>query len=112
MIHVTAWLLIGASALASCTGGPENVYTLYRNSLIETTMRVHWGTFDATDSDATYNMNNCMLAARLLNANLDANAAKAEMQRDASIGFWCEPERYKEKGSVPHSFPAAFPTDV
>lgn len=74
-------------------------------------MRVHWGTFDAAESGG-YNLNNCLMAARVLNANVDANAAKEQKKRDAAAGFWCEPGRYNEKGSVPYSFPAAFPTDV
>jgi hypothetical protein len=39
-------------------------------------MRVHWATFDTNDK-GSYNMNNCLMAARLLNANVTARA-KAE----------------------------------
>ena len=75
-------------------------------------MRVHWATFDAAESDRSYNLNNCQMAARLLNANVEA-FAKQNMESDPpKVGFWCEPGEYKEEGRVPFSFDAAFPTDV
>jgi hypothetical protein len=75
-------------------------------------MRVHWATFDAQESDRSYNLNNCQMAARLLNANVDAATEAEGQERDPSVGFWCEPGRYSEEGRVPASFQAEFPTNT
>jgi hypothetical protein len=102
--------------LSSCSlGGPERraaPFTLYRNSVLDRSLRVHWATFDARESDASYNANNCMMAARLLNANVKALGREEANGPPAAVGFWCEPGRYSEKGRVPPGFDAAFPTDV
>lgn len=74
-------------------------------------MRVHWATFDAGDKGG-YNMNNCLMAARLLNANVTASAKAEGKERDPMTGFWCEAGRFKEDGSVPMNFPEAFPTEM
>ncbi|WP_159832256.1 hypothetical protein [Novosphingobium sp. TCA1] len=108
--------IIGATAamLTACgpaKGGSSNPVTLYRNSPFGT-VRVHWATFDADESDPAYNLNNCMMAARLLNANTAAFAQSEGKRPDNSVGFWCESGRYKEKGNIPPTFDAAFPTDV
>jgi hypothetical protein len=103
-----------AVLLAGCDQGRQAAepFTLYRNSYVDYTMRVHWGTFDATESDRNYNRNNCEMAARLLNANMDALARAEGKSRDRSAGFWCEPGSYSKEGAVPTSFSAAFPTDA
>jgi hypothetical protein len=107
-------LLLGSALLAaSCSDKPRaGTYTLYRNSNFEPSLRVHWATFDADESGPTYNMNNCQMAARLLNANLDAATEQAGQARPKNFGFWCEPGEYVEKGDVPLGFPAEYPTDV
>ena len=88
-------------------------FTLYRNSPTDQSLRVHWGTFDARDSDPNYNQNNCMMAARLLNANANASEfIRGGKETTSHVGFWCEPGRYSKKGPVPSRFEAAFPTDV
>jgi hypothetical protein len=87
------------------------VFTLYRNSPLDVSLRVHWATFDVKDTDPTYNQNNCMMAARLLNANVTATAEAKGKLRYRGVGFWCEPGTYKEKGGFPASFPESFPTD-
>jgi hypothetical protein len=74
-------------------------------------MRVHWATFDANDK-GSYNMNNCLMAARLLNANVTASAKAEGKERDALTGFWCEAGPFKEEGPTQTSFPEAFPTDT
>jgi len=75
-------------------------------------MRIHFATFDAKDGDRNYNRNNCEMAARLLNANISAFARAEGKDRDAGLGFWCEPSGYSDKGMVPFTFPEAFPTDA
>jgi hypothetical protein len=102
--------------LASCTSEGREAgaipYTLYRNSSVDPGLRIHWATFDARESDASYNANNCAMAARLLNANF-ATSAKIEGQEPApGAGFWCEPGSYAESGAVPSRFERAFPTDA
>jgi hypothetical protein len=109
-------VVIAAAVLASaCTPQASHdaeKFTLYRNSFMDHSMRVHWATFDAAESDRNYNRNNCEMAARLLNANVAASARAEGKEPDASLGFWCEPGGYSEKGVVPSTFPAAFPTDA
>lgn len=101
--------------LASCggSGGGDRseTFTLYRNSFMDRSARVHWATFDADDS-GSYNMNNCMMAARLLNANVTASASAEGKERDPSTGFWCESGSFKEEGQAPTTFHEAFPTDA
>lgn len=107
-----SWLVaLSALALSGCEGD-AHTYTLYRNSTFGTGERVHWATFDTSESSPIYNLNNCLMAARLLNANVDASAEAEGKPRDPSVGFWCEPGKYKNKGSVPNAFHSAFPTDA
>ena len=101
-------LMISACGVAEANA---NTYTMYRNSTFDRTMRIHWATFDADDNE-TYNMNNCLMAARLLNANVTASAALEGKPRHVGVGFWCEPGSFRENGVVPTTFPEAFPTDV
>ncbi|MFC0304403.1 hypothetical protein ACFSTI_29335 [Rhizorhabdus histidinilytica] len=103
-----------SSILVACSGASSrsDTATLYRNSAFDPTMRVHWASFDADESDPAYNSNNCGMAARLLNANVAASAKADGKERDASVGFWCELGPYREKGSVPSQFYESFPADV
>ena len=102
-------LLAGAVGLSGCGTRNAEAYTLYRTSSMDPTMRVHFGTFDAHESDPTYNQGNCEMTARLLTANMKAlNGA----DYNPALGFWCEPGAYREKGDVPASFDAKFPTDA
>lgn len=105
--------LIGTAVLLQgCGAGGAGTYTLYRNSPFTPAERVHWATFDAKDGDSQYNANNCAMAARLLNANYAASAKAEGKQPATGVGFWCEPGAFKAQGTVPATFPAAFPTDV
>lgn len=108
-MRVGTFATLPAIWLAACSGPAEQeTATLYRNSPMSYSTRVHWSTFDAVDRDG-FNLSNCLMAAGLLNANLNA-AAKAEgLQRDERLGFWCEPGNYAEHGEVPYSFSAQFP---
>jgi hypothetical protein len=99
------------SSLSACKAQRSNSFTLYRNSHLDYSMRVHWATFDTNDK-GSYNMNNCLMAARLLNANVTARAKAEGKERDQILGFWCEGGTYQEHGTVPTSFSEAFPTDA
>ena len=111
LVFLTCLTLVGSA----CERRPQEApsFTLYRNSPADRSSRVHWGTFDVQQVDASHNRHNCEMAARLLNAN--ANASKfirAGREVSPRVGFWCEPGRYSPEGSVPTSFEAKFPTDV
>ena len=103
--------LVAATCSAGCNLSGSDSATLYRNSSIDSSMRIHFATFDAPET-AYYNMSNCQMAARLLNANVNALAADRTDRRDQSLGFWCESGEYTEGGSVPFSFHSEWPTDA
>lgn len=101
---------VAALALASCNNaGPDQPrsepQTLYRNSPVDPSMRLHWATFDADDGPG-YNENNCKLAAKILNANVEAASGGPQ-----PVGFWCEAGAFKAEGLVPSTFEARFPVD-
>lgn len=98
--------------LSGCSDGAEvgSSATLYRNSLLDPTMRVHFASFNAPDK-APYNIDNCEMVARIMNANVDASAAKEGKPRNQSAGFWCERGSFSQEGSVPRSFESEFPSD-
>ncbi|MDM0000670.1 hypothetical protein QTI24_18785 [Variovorax sp. J22P240] len=66
-----------------CTGRDDR-YTLYRDSVVDPTRRVHVATFDAADGDAN-NRDNC-------------EAARAVFQAHPGIRtkFWCEKGPFKK----------------
>lgn len=80
---------IAAAILALTMAGPamaqtdDEVYTLYRNSVLDVTMRIHVATFDSTDGK-DYNAENCFTAAALF-----------QDQEGIGTRFWCEPGRYR-----------------
>ena len=104
--------LLAILLLSGCGSGASNSYTLYRNSSFDVAIRVHWATFDADESDPAYNLNNCLMASRILNANVAANAKAEGKELNRSLGFWCEAGPYREQGSIPNDFQAEFPTDT
>lgn len=65
-------------SLAGC--GDGHVYTLYRNSPMDKSMRIHIATFDASQKGAeAYNMENCEIAKTLF-----------ERQQGVTVKYWCE----------------------
>ena len=70
----------------ACIESPPDadVYTLYRNSVLDPTRRLHIATLDAAEG-AEYNTENCNLAANLL-----------KRQGGVTTGFWCESGCYRE----------------
>ncbi len=71
-------LMLGTSAFAA----DISIYTLYRSSVVDPTMRIHIATFDV-DADARYNYENCWIAADLF-----------RKQRGVTVQYWCEPGRF------------------
>jgi hypothetical protein len=81
------WLLAGVltpavSGALPATAGEDDVYTLYRNSVLDPAMRIHVATFDTGDG-REYNDENCNLAADLF-----------QHQDGLKTRFWCELGRY------------------
>ncbi|WP_417415856.1 hypothetical protein [Hoeflea sp.] len=70
-------------SLASCNG-KERSFTLYRNSVLDESMRIHIATFDAKAGSA-YNEENCDIAADLF-----------QSQPGVTVRYWCEPGLYRE----------------
>jgi hypothetical protein len=77
------WLLV---VLTPCVvhGKESDVYTLYRSSVLDATLRVHVATFD-TSNGQVYNAENCFVAARLF-----------VQQPGTKTVFWCEPGRFRK----------------
>jgi hypothetical protein len=77
------FLVTGVIFISSCSSN-DHVYTLYRNSVIDSNMRIHIATFDAKE-DEVYNKENCELARDLF-----------QKQEGVTAKFWCEKGRYKK----------------
>jgi hypothetical protein len=67
-------------SLVACSN--DEVYTLYRDSTVQSVGRVHVSTFD-TNSGESYNKENCQLAAELF-----------QKQPGVVTKFWCEKGRF------------------
>jgi hypothetical protein len=74
-------LIILLAGPASAQSHSE-VHTLYRNSALDASMRVHVATFDSIDG-SLYNAENCNLAADLF-----------QRQEGVKTRFWCEKGRF------------------
>lgn len=74
-----------AAATVQAVAQEKPVSTLYRNSFIDSTMRIHIATFDADVTIPTYNSENCQIAAKLFQG-----------QSGVSVRYWCEPGRYRQ----------------
>jgi hypothetical protein len=112
-------LLLASLTLASCSAPQSKgasgevdsqvqIATLYRNGSLMPEVRIHFGSFDAEGEVNDFNINNCEMTARLLNANVREQMGSDEQ----SVGFWCEPGHYREEGLARDNFDAEFPTDV
>ena len=73
--------LVACLFLAACG---DNGYTLYRNSVLDSNMRVYIASFSSGDGDK-YNNENCNLAARLF-----------QQQPGVETRFWCEKGEFKK----------------
>lgn len=83
LLLVYASLLITAVAVEADEEGTGMV-TLYRNSALDSTMRIHVATFDVDEVNPTYNSENCQIAALLF-----------KEQKGVVVRYWCEPGRYR-----------------
>ena len=68
----------------------SNIYTLYRNSPLDSNMRIHIATFDSANkaykgTSESYNKENCLLAESLFQKQLNVVSK-----------FWCEKGKYKK----------------
>ena len=61
-----------------------DVYTLYRNSVLDSTKRFHVASFNSTDGD-DYNRENCEVARGLF-----------QRQPGVTVKYWCEKGEYKK----------------
>ena len=73
-----------AGALAAAGGAAASTFTLYRNSPLDSSMRLHVATFDAADGEP-YNRENCNLAAYVFSRQAGVNTR-----------FWCEAGRFRK----------------
>ena len=80
LVFVALWL---ASACAANAAFDADTFTLYRSSVLNSSMRIHVATFDS-DEGADYNRENCNLAADLM-----------QHQDGVKTRFWCEPGRFR-----------------
>lgn len=78
-------LLLLQSVVLGCTPAKQDTFTLYRNSSLDSTMRIHIATFDSKENGATYNQEECMHAAELY-----------QKQPGVAVKFWCEKGSYKK----------------
>ncbi|MDI1308679.1 MAG: hypothetical protein PSV17_04500 [Methylotenera sp.] len=60
------------------------IFTLYRNSLTDSNMRIHVATFDSQDGEV-YNKGNCDQAQLLF-----------QNQPEINTKFWCEKGQFKQ----------------
>lgn len=107
-----------AGTLASCGQtqtpsrsevGEAQIATLYRNSNLASNLRLHFASFDVVGEANDFNISNCQMAARLLNANIKEQSTGLNTP---PVGFWCEPGPFREDGITPTTFDAEYPTDV
>lgn len=78
--YITIILLLFLSACKA----EDGVYTLYRNSPLDSAMRVHVATFDAKDGN-DYNAENCQIGVEVFGG-----------QPGVIARYWCEKGYYKE----------------
>lgn len=80
-------LLIIFPLLVLAKPSDKEIYTLYRNSVLDENMRLHVATFDTEDgkSSHSYNMTNCMIAQKLF-----------QNQEGVQTKYWCERGRYSQ----------------
>jgi hypothetical protein len=62
-----------------------DVFTLYRNSVLDANMRIHIATFDTYESGPSYNKENCETTRPLF-----------QRQPGVTVKYWCEKGRYTE----------------
>ena len=81
-VYAIAAILLPACSFADTP--EERIFTLYRNSVTDETMRIHVATFDAAEKE-NYNRGNCEQAQVLF-----------QNQSGVKTKFWCEKGRFKK----------------
>jgi hypothetical protein len=76
-------LVLVAVGLSACYQPAGATYTLYRNSVVDESMRIHVATFDTADGEE-YNQENCRIAADLF-----------VKYQGLKTRFWCEKGPYR-----------------
>jgi len=74
-------ILIGILLISGCSDNSS--YTLYRNSALDSSMRIHVATFDSADGN-NYNSENCSIAQELF-----------QNQNGVTVKYWCEKGSFK-----------------
>ncbi len=82
MIKMCAKLAIAALTVAGCTN-EGSTFTLYRNSALDASMRIHVASFDTGEGE-DYNNENCEAARGLF-----------QDQNGVSVRYWCEKGRFR-----------------
>ena len=86
-MHKTIYFLIiifSSTFFSTSHADEKEILTLYRNSTINSEMRIHIATFNSKDGYA-YNSENCLLAAKLF-----------QSQPGVKTRFWCEKGNFKD----------------
>ena len=85
---IAALLVVSGSTKAFSEFGSRvsknQVYTLYRNSVLDENNRIHVATFDA-DEDESYNKGSCDIAQGLF-----------QQQPMVKVKYWCEKGYFKK----------------
>jgi hypothetical protein len=82
-LYCLATLLLATLPTVANAQTDAEVYTLYRNSVLDSSMRIHVASFDTTDG-ADYNSENCNVAADLF-----------QRQEGVITRYWCEQGHYR-----------------
>ena len=82
-LSIRTLVYLSLVGLISC-GSDNEIFTLYRNSVIDENMRIHIASFDAVDGEV-YNRGNCEQAQQLFKA-----------QQGVKTKFWCEKGVFKK----------------
>lgn len=83
MPRMRSSLLVALLLLSACEGS-DAIFTLYRSSPEDDTMRIHVASFDA-DESASYNDASCRLAAEHF-----------RKQAKLNVRYWCEKGPFKK----------------
>lgn len=70
--------------IVACSPSGDSTYTLYRNSVLDASMRIHVASFDTAEGN-DYNSENCELARALFLG-----------QDGVSVRYWCEKGRFQK----------------
>lgn len=84
MIKILGFVLIFFVGGCNSRGSSSESYTLYRNSMLDISSRIHISTFDSVEGEA-YNKENCDVASDLFKGSPGVQNR-----------FWCEKGFFKK----------------